>query len=83
MGAKNRKTKEFKDRQCRHCELSSKMKLRQSHPCCPLPNPQNSQAEIDALGIELKVNGKTQFKTDSSMKNTKGVIKNLVRLNRR
>jgi len=42
----------------------------------------HTQAEIDALGIEVKVNGKTQFKTDSSMKSAKGVIKNLVRLNR-
>jgi len=40
MGAKNRKTKEFKDRQCRYCELSDKTKLRQRRPCCPVPNPQ-------------------------------------------
>lgn len=41
-----------------------------------------TQTEIDALGIELKVNGKTQFRTDSSSKHIRGAIKNLVRLNR-
>jgi len=33
------KTREFKDRQCRYCELADKAKFRKGQPCCPLPNP--------------------------------------------
>ncbi|KKN40508.1 hypothetical protein LCGC14_0732970 [marine sediment metagenome] len=33
------KTKDFKERQCRYCERSDKIKFRQRRPCCPLPNP--------------------------------------------
>lgn len=41
-----------------------------------------TQAEIDALGIELKVNGKMQFKSSKQSRLPKGAIKNFVRLNR-
>ena len=33
------KTKEFKERQCRYCELADKVKFGRGRPCCPLPNP--------------------------------------------
>ena len=35
----NRKTKEFKDRQCRYCKLADKRAFRKGWPCCPKPNP--------------------------------------------
>ena len=35
----NKKTKDFKDRQCRYCPLADKRAFRKGWPCCPLPNP--------------------------------------------
>jgi len=39
MAKGNRKTKDFKDKQCRTCQLASKAKFRRREPCCPFPNP--------------------------------------------
>jgi len=33
------KTKTFKERQCRFCELADARAFRKMEPCCPLPNP--------------------------------------------
>lgn len=40
MAVSTRKTREFKDSQCRHCEHADKRALRKGWPCCSLPNPQ-------------------------------------------
>lgn len=34
-----RKTREFKDSQCRYCLLADPDKFKQGQPCCPKPNP--------------------------------------------
>lgn len=33
------KTRKFKDRQCRYCELADLYKFKQGQPCCPITNP--------------------------------------------
>jgi len=40
MATNQKKTRDFKDKQCGHCKLADKAKLRQGRPCCPFPNPQ-------------------------------------------
>ena len=34
-----RKTRAFKDRQCRYCLLRDKSAFRKGRPCCPNPHP--------------------------------------------
>ena len=40
MAVNQKKTRTFKDKQCRNCELTNKAKLRKGRPYCPFPNPQ-------------------------------------------
>ncbi len=41
-----------------------------------------TQAEIDSLGIELKVNGKLQAKVQAGHKKARGILKEIVKLNK-
>lgn len=39
MAVRNRKTREFKDRQCRYCPLADMRAFRKGWPCCPVKHP--------------------------------------------
>ena len=39
MAKGRRKTREFKDRQCRYCARADKSAFRKGWPCCPLEHP--------------------------------------------
>ena len=41
-----------------------------------------TQAEIDSLGIELRVNGKLQVKTQAGQKEARGIVREIVKLNK-
>ena len=40
MAMGRKKTRDFKNTQCRHCKRVDKRALRKGWPCCPLLNPQ-------------------------------------------
>ena len=40
MAIGKRKTRDFKDRECRHCKHADKRALKKGYNCCPFPNPQ-------------------------------------------
>ncbi len=41
-----------------------------------------TQAEIDSLGIELRVNGKLQARVHAGQKKARGILKEIVKLNK-
>lgn len=42
----------------------------------------HTQAEIDSLGIELKVNGKIQARVQAGQRKARGIVKEIVKLNK-
>ncbi|MBA7607525.1 hypothetical protein ES703_14684 [subsurface metagenome] len=67
MSRGHRKTRDFKDRQCRYCELADKLKLRRGESCCPLPNPKIRNGHcIDPKPMEVKVKRGGKTKSDAA-----------------
>lgn len=42
----------------------------------------HTQAEIDSLGIELKVNGKVMARVQAGQRKARGILKEIVKLNK-
>lgn len=65
MSRGHKKTREFKDRQCRYCELADARALRKGQPCCPLPNPRIRNGHcIDRKPIKRKKRSKVKEATN-------------------